>query len=329
MQYPKTLNQFLFEHLKNRQDKQDLILMISDLATIGKMISAKTNRAGIIDLLGSTSKENIQGEDVQKLDEYTNELCKEYLQQTEHFAAMASEEDEHIVDLENHGASSNYIIAFDPLDGSSNIDVNASVGTIFSIHTLLKDLERNDEKQFFQKGRDQVLAGYFVYGTSTQFVFSVGNGVHEFVLDQDIGEFFLAKSFIQIPDAPTYYSMNEAYLPYMASSDQNYINWLKATYNPKSRYIGSLIADFYRNMIKGGVYLYPGFDKEGNGEYLPKLRLNHECKAIAFLAEQAGGLAIDGNQPILDILPTSLHQRIPLYVGNKSLIESYLNKAYE
>lgn len=325
MNYPKSLNQFLLEDLLESKERESLILILSDLATIGKIISAKVNRAGLTEIIGSLGKENIQGEDVQKLDEYTNTLSRDYLMQTDHFATMASEEDETVVDLGNHGKQANYIIAFDPLDGSSNIDVNASIGTIFSVHRLRDEIPRDSDEQFFQKGRDQVIAGYLVYGTSTQFIFTTGNGVHEFVLDKDIGEFFLVSQSIQIPQEPTYYSLNEAYFDRMQPKDQEYLLWLKKTHNPKSRYIGSLVGDFYRNMIKGGVYLYPAIDQKGDGVYKPKLRLNHECKAIALLAEQAGGMAIDGEQNILDIIPTSLHQRIPLIVGNKDLIESYLN----
>lgn len=329
MEYPKTLNQFLFSHLEGRDDLDDLLLLISDLATIGKIISAKTNRAGLANLLGNAGKNNFHGEEVQKLDEFANNLCKEYLSQTGHFTLMASEEDDSITDLGEHSIHGNYIIALDPLDGSSNIDVNASVGTIFSVHKLRSDIDRLDEAQFNQKGRDQVLAGYIVYGTSTQFIFSVGNGVHEFVLDKEVGEFFEVQSFIKIPDVCTYYSVNEAYWSHMSEQDQQYLAFLKNEYQPKARYIGSLIADFYRNMIKGGMYLYPAFDHSGEGVFEAKLRLNHECKAIAFLAEQAGGIAIDGKQNILDIVPQSIHQTVPLYVGNASLIEQYLTKTYE
>lgn len=294
--------------------------MMSDLATIGKIISSKTNRAGLAGILGAAGSHNIQGEQVQKLDLFANDLCKHYLAQTGHFAAMASEEEDSSVALSEKG---DYIIAFDPLDGSSNIDVNVSIGTIFSVHKRLPDLEASDPKQFLQTGREQVLAGYILYGASTVIVFSFGNGVHEFTLDQGIGDFLLSNEQIRVPAEVTYYSVNEINLPHCAEKDRNYVDWVKSELAPRGRYIGSLVADFHRNLLKGGVFLYPAVDESGSGIYKPKLRLNFEAKPMAFLIEQAGGLASNGSMPILDMVPTGLHERVPLLIGNTKAVEKY------
>ncbi len=321
--HPKTLNQYLLSHLANHPDQTELIQIMTDLATIGKYISRETNRAGVAGILGETGTTNIQNEQVKKLDVLANELCKSYLKETGHFAALASEEEDTVVDLENPDAT--YVIAFDPLDGSSNIDVNVSIGTIFSVHKKLSSVPANSEQQFLQPGKDQVLAGYILYGTSTVLVFSFGDGVHECTLDQSLGEFLLSRERLVIPEACDIYSFNEANLLLMTERDKRFIAYVKNDLKCRTRYIGSLVADVHRNLIKGGIFMYPGMDKKGTGEYTGHLRINFEAKPMAFLAVQAGGLATDDKQAILDIAPTSLHQRVPLVIGNKYVVETYLH----
>ncbi|MEK7123256.1 MAG: class 1 fructose-bisphosphatase [Patescibacteria group bacterium] len=326
MPQPLTLTQYLIGHLSSHPDQKDLVLIMSDLAVIGKQISHQTNHAGLVDIRGSAQRANASGDDVKKLDVYANELCKEYLSQTGHFSLLASEEEEYIVDMGDYGKNAKYVIAFDPLDGSSNIDVNVSIGTIFSVHKRLPDLDRTDERHYFQKGRDQVLAGYLLYGSSTVLVFSFGDGVHECTLDQGLGEFILSSEYIRTPDVCTMYSVNEANLTYMQERDRRFIDVLKNESHCATRYIGSLVADIHRNMLKGGIFLYPGIDKKGTGVYEGKLRLNYELKPLAFLIEQAGGRAIDGVTDILDIESTSLHQRCAFVAGTKAIVEEYINR---
>ncbi len=316
----KTLDQYLLEQLKGHPERLELVMVMSNIATIGKLISARTNRAGLANVRGMTGSTNIQDESQAKLDIYTNELCKDYLKSTGLFAALASEEEESVVDLESPEAR--YIIAFDPLDGSSNIDVNVSIGTIFSVHKRLNDIPPGDERQFLQAGRDQVLAGYVLYGPSTMLVFSWGDGVHEFTLDVDLGEFLLSNNHLIMPDDSPYYSVNEGYSSYMASRDQAYVAQLKNKIG-RLRWIGSFVADFHRTLLKGGVFFYPAVDTAGGQNFKPKLRLNYEAKPIAFLAQQAGGLASSGAEDILAIVPTALHQRVPVIIGNTELVTLY------
>lgn len=321
-----TLTQYLIAHLASHPDQKDLVLIMSDLAAIGKQISHQTNHAGLVGIRGRAGFGNASGDDVQKLDVYANELCKDYLRTTGHFALLASEEEETIVDMAGFGKGAKYVIAFDPLDGSSNIDVNAGIGTIFSVLRVRVDCDPTSEQQFFQKGRDQVIAGYLLYGSSTVLVFSFGDGVHEFTLDQGLGEFLLSNERIQIPDTCDMYGANEGNVSYMSLKDRDFIEYLRAERKCTTRYIGSLVADIHRTILKGGIFLYPGIDKKGTGTYVGKLRLNYELKPLAFLLEQAGGMAIDGAQNILDIEPTALHQRSAFIAGSSSIIEEYLTR---
>lgn len=320
----QTLTQHLIHHLAEHPDQKDLVLIMHDLATIGKIISKETNRSGLSHTFGSSGQMNVQGEVVQKLDAYANNLCKDYLRATGHFAAMASEEEEQVCDMGGFGKGGKYVIAFDPVDGSSNIDVNVGIGTIFSVHKKLENIVNTDEAQFLQKGRDQVLAGYILYGASTVLVYTFGDGVHWFTLEPSIGEFLLSGEHVKIPAKYEIYSINEAYIHKISEKDRKFVEYLRDEKGAGSRYIGSLVADFHRNVLKGGVFMYPPIDKEGTGKYKPKLRLNYEAKPMAFLAEQAGGLACDGKQNILDIQPTSLHERVALIVGNSEPVEQYL-----
>lgn len=318
MRLPTTLQQYLLRELIDHAERHELVMMMADIATIGKLLSVHTNRAGLTDLQGMADSTNVQDETQAKLDIYSNDLCKNYLEQTGWFAALASEEEDEVVDLNN--PNGNYVIAFDPLDGSSNIDVNVGVGTIFSVHKKLTDVPAGDAKQFLQKGRDQVLAGYILYGSSTMLVFSWGDGVHAFTLDTGVGEFLLSNDNLMIPNATPYYSFNEAYAPYISPEDQAYLALLHQK-TDKLRWIGSSVADFHRNLITGGIFFFPSFDTSGAGQYKPKLRLNYEAKPMAFLAEQAGGAATDGFNNILDIIPTELHQRTAVIMGNEALIK--------
>jgi len=323
---PPTLSQFLIKKMAGQAAADDLIAIMSDLATIGKIISNDTNRAGLVSILGCAGKTNCHGEEVQKLDVFCNEICKSYLRQTGNFAAMASEEEDGVVDMGEFGADAGYVIAFDPLDGSSNIDVNVSVGTIFSVHRRLSQYDRTDERQFLQTGKEQVLAGYILYGSSTVLVFSWGDGVYEFTLDQSLGEFLLSRENIQIPSPCKIYSTNEGNYDYMTEKDRQFIDYLKKEKKYSTRYIGSLVADIHRNLVKSGIFVYPPVDKKGTGKYEGKLRLNYEAKPMAYLVEHSGGQATDGQQNILDIMPASLHQRVPLYIGNREIVEEYLTK---
>jgi fructose-1,6-bisphosphatase I len=318
MTLPKTLQQYLLGELKDHPERYELVMMMADIATIGKLISARTNRAGITDIRGLADTTNVQDETQAKLDIYTNDLCKNYLGNTRLFAALASEEEESVVDLKNPDGK--YVIAFDPLDGSSNIDVNISVGTIFSVHKKLADVPAGDERQFLQKGRDQVLGGYVLYGSSTMLVFSWGDGVHAFTLDVDLGEFLLSDAHVKIPDETPYYSFNEAYAPFISNSNQKHLAEIRKQ-TSKLRWVGSLVADFHRNMIKGGILFYPPVDTSGQKNFKPKLRLNYEAKPMALLAEQAGGAATNGEIAILDIVPAKLHERTAVIIGNKIIVK--------
>lgn len=319
---PTTLQQYLLERLENHPSRLELVMMMADIATIGKLISAQTNRIGLTGVRGMAGSANKTGDDQAKLDVYTNDLCKQYLSNTGLFAAMASEEEETAVDLKNPNGK--YVIAFDPLDGSGNIDVNVSIGTIFSVLPKLKDVPAGSDKQFFQPAKDQVLAGYIFYGSSTVLVFSWGDGVHEFTLDQDLGEFFLSNDHMKIPDKLPYYSANEAYdnPESMGPRDRAYLEKLKGL-SGTQRWVGAFAADVHRNLIKGGVTFYPAVDSKGKSQYRPKLRLNYEVKPLAFLVAQAGGAASTGTEDLLTLQPTELHQRVPVIIGNKKEVNMY------
>lgn len=325
MNLPPTLSQFLIKELIDHPERERLVAIMADLATIGKIISNHTNRAGLAGILGTTCKTNVQNEEVQKLDEFCNELCKNYLRQTGNFAAMASEEEEGVVEMGEFGKDAKHVIAFDPLDGSANVDVNLSVGTIFSVNKVLAEFANTDERQFFQPGRDQVLAGYILYSASTVIVFSWGEGVYEFTLDQGLGEFLLSRKKMMIPDVCNIYSFNEGNFKYLSERDKKFIEYLRDDKKCDCRYVSAMVADVHRNLIRGGVFILPANDKKNSGEYKPKLRLNYEAKPMAYLAEQAGGSSTDGEKNLLDIAGESLHQRVPVFIGNKNIIEYFLN----
>jgi len=293
--------------------------ILYDIALAGKVIARETNRAGLTDILGLTGAFNIQGEEVAKLDEFANAAIIRLNQFTGRLAAMASEEIEDMIHIPEHYPTGRYLMIFDPLDGSSNIDYSVSIGTIFSI---LRRRSAQDEpvtvNDCLQPGHDIVAAGYILYGPSTMMVYSAGNGVHGFTLDQTVGEFLLSHPDIKIPRKPKYYSTNQGYERYWAREIQEYTHHLQAR-NLSLRYIGSLVADFHRNLLGGGIFFYPADTRDPE---LPhgKLRLLYEAAPLAFLAVQAGGAASDGAQPILSLQPTELHERTPLFIGNKELV---------
>ncbi len=297
--------------------------ILTGLAFAAKVISRQVNMAGLVDILGGAGKRNVQGEAVQKLDEFALEVIYRAMDHTGHLCCMVSEEWDGMVPVPEKFPAGDYVLLFDPLDGSSNIDVNVSIGTIFSIHRKVSSAERGSLADCLQPGRTQVAAGYVVYGSSTMMVYSTGDGVHGFTLDPSIGEFLLSHENIRIPQpGARSYSVNEAYYDRWAPGMQHFVDHLRGRdEDPEggdfsSRYIGSLVADFHRTLLKGGIFMYPGDARAPEG----KLRLLYEAAPLAFLVEQAGGRASDGTRPILDIVPTALHQRTPLFIGVPHLV---------
>ena len=304
--------------------------LLSGITLATKIVAAQVRRAGLVGIVGVTRETNVQGEQVQKLDVIANDTLLQFLGNRGNVAIMASEENEHPVIVERDRKRGKYVVVFDPLDGSSNIDVNVSVGTIFSI--LRRDPDptgtRDVLADVLQPGTKQVAAGYVVYGSSTMLVYSAGNGVHGFTLDPSIGAYLMSHENMRMPDAGKIYSCNEANAESFPPAYQKYLHHLRSgaagrTYS--SRYIGSLVADFHRTLLKGGIFLYPPTQSHPKG----KLRLLYEANPMAFLAEQAGGSGISGYGRILDIAPESLHQRTPLIVGSRedvALLEQFLAK---
>ncbi|MFT5971069.1 MAG: fructose-1,6-bisphosphatase I [Flavobacteriales bacterium] len=298
--------------------------LMHDIALAAKIVNREVNMAGLVDILGSAGKENVQGEEVKKLDLYANDQFIATLRNGGECAAIASEEDEDIVAFDEN-MHSKYIVAMDPLDGSSNIDVNVSIGTIFSIYKRIRT-GKVERDEFFRPGTEQIAAGYVIYGSSAMLVYTTGNGVNGFTLDPSIGTFYLSHPNITTKQEGTIYSINEGNMSIAQDGLIDYIDYCKevdpATNRPYSaRYIGSLVADFHRNLLKGGVYIYPSTSKAING----KLRLLYECNPMAFIVEQAGGKAHDGNQRIMEIVPTELHQRCPLYIGSGKMVDKALS----
>jgi len=307
------LNSFILEQERlypNATGSLSRALVAIESAT--KVIASHVRMAGLADILGMAGKKNIQGEEVQKLDELSNNLLIQYLSQSGEFFALASEElDEPIFPEE--GKDAKYVIAFDPLDGSSNIDVNISIGTIFSIHRRVN----SDVSDFLQEGYKQVAAGYVIYGSSTMLVLSTGNGVNGFTLDPAVGMYLLSHPNMKIPEKGKIYSINESNdKKWIDAGLKEYIESLKDE-GYTSRYIGSMVADVHRTLIKGGIFAYPADVKNKNG----KLRLLYEASPMAFLTVQAGGIATTGKEDILNIKPTDIHQRVPVFLGGKYEME--------
>lgn len=322
-----TIERYILEQQKEHPEATGVLTSILyDFALAGKLISRETNRAGLADILGLTSNVNIQGEQVAKLDEFANAAIVRLNQYTGRLAAMASEEVADLIPIPEQFPTGRYLLIFDPLDGSSNIDYSVSIGSIFSVlRCKASDGQTVTAGDCLQPGRDIVASGYVLYGPSTMMVYSTGNGVHGFTLDQTVGEFLLSHPNITIPAKPKFYSVNQGYERYWPREIQEYTNDLQSR-NLSLRYIGSLVADFHRNLLGGGIFYYPADFRDPSKPH-GKLRLLYEAAPLAFLAVQAGGYASDGTQPILEIQPTDLHQRTPLFIGNRDLVtlaEKYL-----
>jgi len=319
-----TLNDFITLKQKDfSYAKGELSSLLTHIGTAAKMINKKINKAGLVDIIGASGSTNIQGESQQKLDIYADEVFINALLASGECCGVATEENQNeIVFTETFAKKGKYIVCTDPLDGSSNIDYNVSVGSIFSIYRRITprgEMVRNED--FIQEGSKQVAAGYIIYGSSTMLVYTTGNGVNGFTLDPSIGEFCLSHPEIRTPDDGRIYSVNEGNYVHFPSGVKKYIKYCQeedmASNRPyTSRYIGSLVSDFHRNLLKGGIFLYPENETAPGG----KLRLVYECNPIAFIAEQADGAATNGLRRMLDIIPSSLHQRSPFYVGSKNMV---------
>lgn len=319
-----TINEFIHQQEKNfPYSRGDLSSLLYDMAIAAKIVHREVNRAGLADILGEMGSTNVQGEDQKKLDVIANDLFIRSLRAGEKCCGVASEELDDFVAFGRKGSShGHYVVCIDPLDGSSNIDVNVSIGTIFSIYHTIEAEKSAVEADFLQPGRKLVAAGYMLYGSSTMLVYTTGNGVNGFTLDPSIGEFLLSHPNLRIPARGAIYSVNEGNYSGMSKGMQEYLDYCKSTANETgkpyaARYIGSLVADFHRNLLKGGIYIYPATHKDSRG----KLRLLYECAPLAFICEQAGGKATDGEQDILDIQPSGLHQRCPLFIGNTHMVD--------
>lgn len=301
--------------------------LLMDLALACKQIQAKTRKAGLLEVLGVTEQSNVHGEQVKKLDAIADDIIFRAMDHGGHLCAMASEENEEVLKIPKVYEKGKYVLLFDPLDGSSNIDANVSVGTIFSIHRRVTSGVDGTLEDCLQRGSKQVCAGYVVYGSSTMFIYTTGQGVHGFTYDPSVGEFLLSHEDIQIPDEGKIYSVNGGNRPFWDEKVVAYFDHIK-TLDPEtrrpysSRYIGSLVADFHRNLLYGGIFLYPE-DSKSERNKNGKLRLLYEAAPLAMIVEQAGGKASTGKDRILDIQPNELHQRVPLIIGSKKEVELY------
>ena len=314
----QTLGEFIIEHQSSfKYSSGELSRLINSIRLAAKVVNYEVNKAGLVDILGAAGDTNVQGESQQKLDVYANEKFIQMLTNRNIVCGIASEEEDHFIAINSNDKNhqNKYIVLIDPLDGSSNIDVNVSVGTIFSVYRRVTDVGTPVTlDDFLQKGSEQVAAGYIIYGTSTMLVYTTGHGVNGFTLNPAIGTFYLSHPNMQFPKNGKIYSVNEGNYIHFPQGIKDYIKYCQMEEGDRpytSRYIGSLVSDFHRNMIKGGIYLYPKSSKTSAG----KLRLLCECNPMAFLAEQANGKATNGVQRILDIQPTELHQRVPFICG--------------
>ena len=328
MRQVTTLGQFIIERQSDfPYAKGELSRLLRDIGIASKVVNREVNKAGLVDILGEHGTTNIQGEQVKKLDVYANEQFIAALGSGGETSAIASEENDDLVPITTKvSKNAKYVVCVDPLDGSSNIDVNVSIGTIFSIYRRTHADGPAVEKDFLQQGTEQVAAGYVIYGSSTMLVYTTRRGVNGFTLDPSIGEFCLSHPDMKCPENGPLYSINEGNYARFPDGVKQYIRYCQVeddvTGRPySSRYIGSLVADFHRNLLKGGIFIYPSTAKSPNG----KLRLLYECNPLSFVIEQAGGKASDGHRRVLDITPTSLHQRTPLFIGSTQMV----NKAEE
>ncbi len=301
----------------------ELTRLLNDIGTAAKFVNREVNRAGLGDVMGYAGEINVQGEQQKKLDVFANEQFIAALQDGGECCAIGSEENEEIIILDNaHSRHAKYVVAIDPLDGSSNIESNVSIGTLFSVYLRRTVRGSATIEDFLQPGRNLVCAGYVLYGSSTVLVFTTGNGVNGFTLEPSVGSFILSHPDMKYPEGGNIYSINEANYIYFPEGVKQYVRYCQeddqSTFRPYStRYIGSMVADFHRNLIRGGIFIYPGTTKSKHG----KLRLLYECNPAAFLAEQAGGKASDGFRRMLDVQPKELHERAPLFVGPTLMVE--------
>lgn len=319
----QTLGEFIIENQEEfKYSSGELSRLINSIRLAAKVVNHEVNKAGLVDILGAAGETNVQGEDQQKLDVYANEIFIKTLTNREIVCGIASEEEDDYITItgRNKKNDNKYIVLMDPLDGSSNIDVNVSVGTIFSIYRRVTPpgtpVTLDD---FLQPGKNQVAAGYIVYGTSTMIVYSTGHGVNGFTLNPAIGTYYLSHPNMQYPEDGNIYSVNEGNYVHFPQGVKDYIKYCQKEEGNRpysARYIGSLVSDFHRNMIKGGIYIYPNTSKDPDG----KLRLLYECNPMAYLAEQANGSASNGFERILNIQPTKLHQRVPFFCGSKNMV---------
>ncbi|MEW6061333.1 MAG: class 1 fructose-bisphosphatase [Bacteroidota bacterium] len=304
--------------------------LLRDLSLAVKIIWREVSKAGLVNILGTAGRQNVSGDTVKKLDVFADETIFKAMDHGGHLCVMASEEHETIIPIPDQYPKGKYVLIYDPLDGSGNIDANVSIGTIFSIYRRVSKSGNGTLDDVLQPGYKQIAAGYVVFGSSTMLVYTTGDGVHGFTLDPSIGEFLLSHEDIKIPKRGKIYSVNEGNYKWWDNGVKKYIKYLqeedKATSRPySSRYIGSLVADFHRNLLYGGIFLYPGDARNKQG----KLRLMYEGNPLAFICEQAGGRAIDGTKRILDVVPTALHQRTPLFIGSEedvTICEKFLKE---
>lgn len=319
-----TLDEFIIRREKNYPDATgDLSKLLRDIGVAAKLINRSVNKAGLVDILGAEGTINIQDEEVQKLDVYSNDVLKNYIANGGQLAGFGSEEEDDVVIVTTEeGKKADYVVLFDPLDGSKNIDINASIGTIFSIYKRKNRKRDCNVEDFLQKGTEVVAAGYIIYGSSTMLVYSAGHSVNGFTLDPSIGEFCLSHPDMKMNETGGHYSVNQANYLHFPINIRRYIDFLVEERKMGMRYIGSMVGDVHRTLLKGGVFMYPETDSSPNG----KLRLLYECIPMSFLINKAGGKSSDGEKSILDIIPTELHQRCPVYIGNKDLIDILENR---
>ena len=319
----QTLDEFIINNQNSfKYSSSEFSRLINSITLAANVVNHKLNKAGLVDIIGETGKTNVQDEKQQKLDVYANNKFRDTLINRNIICGYASEEDESFISVnsDDKNNQNSYIVLIDPLDGSSNIDVNVSVGTIFSVYRRISEIGNSVSiDDFLQKGRNQVAAGYIIYGTSTMLVYTNGDGVNGFTLDPAIGSFYHSHANLKFPKKGSIYSVNEGNYLQFPDYVKKYLKFCQMEEDNRpytSRYIGSLVSDFHRNLIKGGIFMYPSTSKNPKG----KLRLLYECNPISFICEQAGGLAIDGEENILDIQPEALHQRVPFYCGGEKMI---------
>lgn len=322
-----TLNRHILEQERNYPGATgEFTGLLTQMALAAKLISREVNKAGLVNILGFTGEHNVQGEKVQKLDVLANDTIVEAFEHSGHVCVMASEEAADPILLSSTYPRGQYALLFDPLDGSSNIDANISIGTIFSVHKKISTGANGTMDDLLQPGHRQVAAGYVVYGSSTMLVYTTGNGVHGYTLDPSVGEFLLSHENIQMPARGSIYSANEGNYQYWHPEVQRYIDYLHekdpASKRPYSaRYVGSLVADFHRTLLYGGIFLYPADTKDPK-QPAGKLRLLYEAAPLALIAREAGGRASTGTEDILDLQPTKLHQRVPLFIGSRADVDT-------